>query len=133
MRNGGRKRDDENCNNNISIRRELWSLLSGICIAKIYSKGVVNTNKGDVWFRCATKYLKYYPCNIENFMQPPLKGNYRIPQNYEQFQEDFKNMPWDSLYRKYADVSLYKNRIARKIRYFLKLLRKEMHNGTLRC
>lgn len=80
---------------------------------------LVNTNKGDVWFRRATKYLEYYPCDIENFMQPPLKENYRIPLNYEQFQEDFKNMPWDSLYRKYAKVSLYK-KIARKIRYFLK-------------
>lgn len=80
---------------------------------------LVNTKIGTELFNRCSHKLDYKPCNIEEYMQPPLKENFAVPQNYDEFWKDMKTMSWEQLYKHYATTPYWK-RVLRKIRYIVK-------------
>lgn len=87
------------------------------------NKGVnlvlINTKIGTELFSRCSRKLDYKLCNIEEYMQPPLKENFSVPKNYDEFWRNIKTMSWEKLYRRYTSTPYWK-RLMRKLRYMVK-------------
>lgn len=87
------------------------------------NKGVslvlVNTEVGKSLLEKCKPNITVRRCDMSHYMQIPLKENYPIPSNYNEFWKDIKVDKWENIYSKYAKVPYYK-KILRKIYYCLK-------------
>lgn len=63
---------------------------------------LVNTDKGSEIFESIREKLNVVETRLEDSMQHPLKGNFKMPENREQFWRDYKEESFDELARKYG-------------------------------
>lgn len=69
---------------------------------------IVNNEKGEEFFEILKDKINFIRTDINNSLQPPLIGNYELPQERKQFWEDYKDMSFNDLVSKYAKENLYK-------------------------
>ena len=63
---------------------------------------LVNTEEGSEIFERIREKLDVVETRIEDSMQHPLIGNFKIPENREQFWQDYQNKSFGELARKYG-------------------------------
>lgn len=80
---------------------------------------LVNSDKGAEFFEACSNVINYYECDMQSFLQPPLRHNYEIPKEYDAFWQDIDKLEWKELYKKYSKTSL-KVRVLRRVKYLLK-------------
>ncbi len=62
---------------------------------------LINNEKGQLYFDLAENQIDYIMTEYEKCIQPPLTGNYAIPNHREQFWEDFRKNGFDYVLSKY--------------------------------
>lgn len=87
------------------------------------NKGVslvmLNNEKGDNIFNLINKDIEKIKTKIEDSIQPAMKENYNIPNDYDEFWNDIHKISFDKIVHKYCDYT-FKNRIKFKIKSILK-------------
>lgn len=63
---------------------------------------LVNTEEGNELFESIREKLDVVETRIEDSMQHPLRGNFKMPDNREQFWQDYQKKTFDDLARKYG-------------------------------
>lgn len=97
---------------------DYWGIdnaLPGFSDNKGVSLVLINTEKGRKYFDDASYMIDAVETNIEKSMQTPLKEPFKIPQNREEFWDDYKNFGFGFVVKKYA-----KNHRVWKVKYIIK-------------
>lgn len=74
------------------------------------NKGVslvlVNSDKGDGYFKKVMEIIRWKETKIENSMQPPLQHPFPEPKNRKNFWQDFKDSNFDYIAKKYGGAGI---------------------------
>lgn len=87
---------------------DYWGIeqvIPGFSDNKGVSLVLVNTEKGDRWFRSVTDQLDYAECRIEDCLQPSLKAPAAIPPDRAAFWKDYEKNSFSYIVKKYAGYS----------------------------
>lgn len=83
------------------------------------NKGVslvlINNDKGLKLWNAVSGEVQFKECRIEDSIQPPLKGSFKVPYNRSAFWEDFYQLSFDKIAVKYAKAG-FKDKLKARLK-----------------